>query len=167
MQDYIDYIKKHKITMGVTCLRQRSDDKSWKGGHYVIVLKIDGRGLRICEYSVGTGHLEGIIRKHWRKLGLAHEIGYDIRINLSADRYAGLLYAAAKMYKPTIEDVLLSLAMDAQCGDSSFSNFCNELDYDSDSIKAKATWKACNDSYYALRDGLGHLAYDELMECEE
>lgn len=43
----------------------------------------------------------------------------------------------------TAADVLHSVASDAQYGRESFEDFCSELDYDTDSLKAYATWEQC------------------------
>lgn len=56
-----------------------------------------------------------------------------------------------KPQKPKIVDVLSSLVLDAQAGDESFSNWCDNFGYDSDSISAFSTYQACENTAKMLR----------------
>ena len=67
------------------------------------------------------------------------------------DYYTGLghvIKAKHKMVedrpkKPKLRDILYSLASDASCGERSFQDFCAELGYSEDSIKALDTYLKC------------------------
>ena len=63
---------------------------------------------------------------------------------------------------PAIEDVLYCLTMDASCVDEGFEDWCNSMDYSTDSIKAKDTYNACTEAFWILRR-LG-LDLEELQE---
>jgi hypothetical protein len=53
--------------------------------------------------------------------------------------------------RPTVANVLHSLFMDASAADESFSDWCDNLGYSDDSIKALNTYKACCDIAKHLR----------------
>lgn len=48
---------------------------------------------------------------------------------------------------PTIKDVMYSLVMDSDAIEYSFSEWCDNLGYDNDSIKAKAIYEACTENF--------------------
>lgn len=62
--------------------------------------------------------------------------------------YNGQVYFA---HVPKLNNVLYSLAMDAQCGAETFQDFCSNFGYDIDSRKALAIYEACQDSGIKLR----------------
>jgi hypothetical protein len=58
--------------------------------------------------------------------------------------YYGPYYqGAAIKQSPRLVDILSSLSTDASFGDYTFEEFCSELRYDTDSLRAKKLWKAC------------------------
>lgn len=64
---------------------------------------------------------------------------------------------------PTVTDVLACLTSDAGCVDGTlFEDFCSEFGYDTDSRKAEQTYRACCDTFMALRN-LG-FRLDRLQE---
>lgn len=52
---------------------------------------------------------------------------------------------------PEPEDILSALRMDAEFGDRSFEEFCEEFGYDTDSRRAERTWKTCQRTKERLR----------------
>ena len=52
---------------------------------------------------------------------------------------------------PSIDDVIYSLVMDADCASESFDDFCANCGYDTDSRKALETYLACQESGHKLR----------------
>lgn len=65
--------------------------------------------------------------------------------------------------RPTKEEVLNALFLDAESTDSDFNDWCNELGYDNDSIRALETYNNC----VKIADDLKHLlgsAYDTVRE---
>lgn len=52
---------------------------------------------------------------------------------------------------PRLKNILYSLAQDAQSGTELFQDFCYNLEYDSDSRKALATYEACQENALKLR----------------
>ena len=68
--------------------------------------------------------------------------------------------------EPKRGDVLDSLRGDTAHGRMSFDAFCNEYGYNSDSIKARETWKSCKRLGLRFFAFIGPQAYDELLEIE-
>ena len=56
-----------------------------------------------------------------------------------------------KRKSPTIEDVLECLGSDAECGLYSFEDFCDNLGYSNDSIKAFQTYRQCEEIAKKIR----------------
>ena len=56
---------------------------------------------------------------------------------------------------------------DAASGNQSFNEFCREFGYDEDSIKARETWKACQQSLEKAERILNTDLYDFLNELAE
>lgn len=67
--------------------------------------------------------------------------------------------------EPNAADVLSSLVLDANCGDMTFEEFCQEFGYDEDSRKAERTWRQCKRMSPKVRQFLGeHL--DEVANAQ-
>ena len=64
---------------------------------------------------------------------------------------------------PSLVEVCYSLAMDAQSGRESFTDFCANFGYDEDSRKAEETWRACADIYRSMGADLTE-AIGEIVE---
>jgi hypothetical protein len=58
--------------------------------------------------------------------------------------------SALKLPKPSLADVMHSLLVDSMGDFSSFSNWCNDYGYGSDSISAQDTFNACRDTKLSL-----------------
>lgn len=64
----------------------------------------------------------------------------------------------------SVADVLASLNSDSQVNESSFEDFCSDMGLNSDSRKAKKTYKACKQAARNLR---AFLAPDDLERLKE
>lgn len=56
---------------------------------------------------------------------------------------------------PDVASVLSSLVLDASAGELTFEDYCSEFGADTDSIKARATWRACKRTAARVRAFLG------------
>ena len=75
-------------------------------------------------------------------------------------------YSMGPAHKPTLDDVLWSIVMDAQCvayGET-FEEFSENLGYDEDSRKAEKAFNACRDEYFGLIRLFGQDGFEELGE---
>ena len=105
------------------------DENFWLKDSYIITIN-----KQRFEYSQGIGHRE--------PLNKYRENDFKTWINFNSvkehDAYDYLITQLNSCSKPksiNIDDVLYSLILDAQFGSDSFSDFCDNLGYDSDSIK--------------------------------
>lgn len=86
-------------------------------------------------------------------------------------RYEGRRYTfdfwqgAAISGEPDAVGVLECLLSDAQGGDQTFGDFCNEYGYDTNSRKAEATWRACQKAMVSMKRLLG-ADYETFLYAE-
>ncbi len=71
-----------------------------------------------------------------------------------------------KVVEPTLADVMCCLLSDSQCCSGTFEDFCNELGYNSDSIKALNTYLACQATRNGMIKVFGAELLDELSQLE-
>jgi hypothetical protein len=64
-------------------------------------------------------------------------------------------YREPKPAKPTNDDILHSLILDASAAEENFSDWCANYGYSDDSMKAFSTYKACLETATHLRKYLG------------
>lgn len=89
--------------------------------------------------------------------GWQHQ-AWAVTLSRGAETYStlfrqGLAHADTE---PTVANVLSCLMSDASSGESgSFEAFCSEFGYDTDSRRAEATYRACQESAEAMRRMLG------------
>lgn len=69
----------------------------------------------------------------------------------------------SKPVPPKLDDLLSSLASDAQAATMTFSEWCSDLGYSDDSLKAREVYFACQDAAYFLRR-LGFTDLEALRE---
>jgi hypothetical protein len=67
---------------------------------------------------------------------------------------------------PSVADVVASLVMDASSADQSFEDWCADLGYSDDSIKALDTYRACQRTRTALQRLFGAATFDRLARAE-
>jgi hypothetical protein len=72
----------------------------------------------------------------------------------------------SSLCRPTAYDLLYCLKMDSSAASMSFEDWASDFGYDTDSIKALATYNACCDNAKKLRLALGTALYSELMDTE-
>lgn len=72
--------------------------------------------------------------------------------------------AADRPVMPTVADVMYSLLSDSDCSNSNFVDFCADLGYSDDSIKALNIYKACCETAVALRK---YLTPEQIAEARK
>ena len=110
-----------------------------KWGHYAWTLLIDNE---LFNYKTGLGHAKKMneLIPSWSK-------PKDIEC-FSLDN-------SEWVHIPKAMDIVECLFSDAECGLYSFTDFCDNLGYDHDSISALKTYMACQDTETRLRKALG------------
>jgi len=71
-----------------------------------------------------------------------------------------------KVVTPEDADVMYSLLMDAGCSIESFDDFCENLGYSNDSIKALNIYLKCQKTKASLVKLLGYKNFEELSKLE-
>lgn len=71
-----------------------------------------------------------------------------------------------KLINPNIADVMHCLLIDARCSEGTFEDFCDELGYNSDSIKDLNTYLACQKTRNGMIRMLGRELFEELSQLE-
>lgn len=119
----------------------------WKKTAHEWLVVFDGKVT--TSYYTGLGHRVG--------LGYTSRNGYSYKElsgkNLTQHGFEQLLQCS-KPKAPTLKDILYSLQSDASAVGENFEEWCNNLGYSSDSIKAMEIYKACIETAGLLR-GLG------------
>lgn len=87
----------------------------------------------------------------------------DPNINPRSIAYGQWERANVRPFAPFAASVLCSLVLDSSAADQSFRNWCADLGYDSDSIKALNTYNACCDIAEKLlriftREQINHIS---------
>lgn len=105
------------------------------------------------EYRTGLGHRTDFFQGV-RRMGQG-EYGHGYTRNKRPANSVKIESAKCYAHTPTIESVLECLFLDADAGSESFNDFCDNLGYSKDSIKALDTYRACMDTKEKLRKALG------------
>lgn len=80
------------------------------------------------------------------------------------DFYSGVKDSEINFSESDAMSFLGCIFLDADCGSMSFSDFCCEFGYDSDSRKAYATWEACQLVYATIANFLTADQIDQVRE---
>lgn len=111
------------------------------------------------DYHVGMGHVKTSNDYNiFFSPKKAKNEGYTISTSwspskLSEHHHHGLIQAMVK--PPKLEEILYCLFLDSEAHDESFENWCDNLGYNTDSIKAKKSYETCVETYFKLRKALG------------
>lgn len=136
-------------------------EKVWRSLNWKVTLSRGTRELISTDYSQGEARCPAYEEKdhYYRDKAIVMEI--ETGKIASILRSIGAIYRTKPIPGPTLLEVCYSLAMDAQSGQESFSDFCSNYGYDEDSRKAEETWRACVDIYKAfgasLTESMGRI----------
>ena len=125
-------------------------DKEW--AHYSWTVLINGVDF---QYRTGTGHFTPYRGNSRNK--------YDNTRNKKPDNSLSNSELEGWLHVPQQDEVMHCLFSDAESGHQLFSDFCGELGYDTDSIKAFSTYQACQTIADKLRTALKN-EYGELKQ---
>jgi hypothetical protein len=102
---------------------------------------IDGKGQRVDAWRVSIG---------------VGPVGIDYFTGLGRRKGSGAV-------APSAADVLYSMLADAEAASMTFDVWCDEFGYNSDSIKASSTYKACVE----MAEMLKGFTLDQIAELRE
>lgn len=101
------------------------------------------------EYHTGLGHATKVYKDHYRRN----------KKPLNSIRVGNEF-----LHVPRLEDVLESLILDLECGEYSFNEFCDNLGYDNDSLKALDIYRACMGNGEKFLKAVGRVKVNEIRE---
>ncbi len=123
------------------------------------------------EYFKGIGHI-----KHLKELNKTKKLsGKDLLIGKVDLAIGDRLKVLGRSFDdsdpigvlmPELTEVLNCLFLDSQAHDQSFDDWASDFGYDSDRIKAKKIYEACQENYFKLKKALGS-DFDRIKETIE
>lgn len=153
------------ITFELTVIGHTTEDK-WE--RIKFNCRINGQDF---EYSVGMGHTRNIENLTPVKIQALRKEGYTVKATRQEER--SNIVGNTKMFPvqllvkaPKLEDVLYCLFSDSSAHEEAFEDWCDNLGYDTDSIKAKKTYDACVENFHKLKKALGSK-YSEVKQTIE
>ena len=155
--------------------QSRNRDDKTPTLNWLCDLKIDGREYRGIQNQQGIGHVPG--RPQWHGSNTLHQQellnAYDSAaesgtyprqpVHLLKNWQSPSMAPRVKLPSPTLEDVLYSLLTDAEAGGRTFEDWAGDFGYDTDSRKAEAMFRECQDVYARLVKLLGSPAAIESL----
>ncbi len=114
--------------------------------HWVVTIIHNGQSYS-TEYSQGAAYRDyySFSGRKGKRVSLPWngKMSYDEQQRLFRSRPS----------KPNVTDVMYCLVSDAQCADyGDFDDFCDNLGYDNDSREAERIHRACQDTFFKLRN---------------
>lgn len=128
-----------EIDFIATLIREpiHAEDDDWRKTAHEWRIVINSQEF---EYFTGIAHREN---KFNRSVGFTYK---ELKNRSLADSGLKHLLATSKPKPPTIDDVLYSLVMDSDAAQATFEEWCDNLGYDYDSIKAFEAYRACQNN---------------------
>ncbi len=110
-------------------------------------LNLEQLGIRFENKLIGL--IDDAEWKHYLWKLTLNGVGFDYKTGI------GHVGKFGQPTKPKLRDVLECLFTDYDCGNYSFTEFCDNCGYSNDSIKAFETYRACEEAGRKLRKALG------------
>jgi hypothetical protein len=138
-------------------------DKKYPHDKWSVVIHYGDKSSKPVEYSTGIGH---------RKLAAR---GAGFKQEVFGKWYCqGNTYTTEDLVRanylrpvqPDVADVVSCLLLDGTACGQSFSEWCSDFGYDTDSRKALAIYEGCQENGDKLRAVLGHDLVNELSTLE-
>jgi hypothetical protein len=150
----------------------------WKSLNWKVTLKRDGRSIMTTDYSAGIGHCpasknppkfetSGKVDPYLQRMRITDEIenGKTSRLTHSGSRFA----LGGAPILPDECDVIHSLVIDADVLNyTNFEDWAENFGYDSDSIKARATYDDCLSIALNLKNAFTSQEFEALQNaCQD
>jgi len=157
------FCEARKITCDVKHVRlvtKANDTRvEWPHDEWEATLRFADKSHDVPSYKSGLGHRKAVFHGPG---GAFNGPSGDCTKDIAAAAERGW----TKPVPPTTGDIVGSLVMDASGADESFSEWCSSLGYSDDSIKARATYDACQRTRDALLRMFGRELFEELAAAE-
>ena len=171
-----EYLKSAGISYDVQLLAEMLHDKEWQHDLFYVTFKNNKGKLAGFEYKTGIGHRMNPPAKNTFST-LSHEQTKERKILSEVIGKNPLIVAKHATSKrpvsqewvtlPTQASVLYGLILDASANDESFTDWCDNYGYDSDSIKAQGIYNACIDNAKKLNEVFSRNQLDKISELLE
>jgi hypothetical protein len=118
-------------------------------------------GITASVRELDTFNSEGGLTKfpEWAKQG------WSIVLKYQGKRAQFRFYGGGASKTPTASDLVWAVATDSTALTESFSDWCAELGYDTDSVKDRSIYKACQRNGQRLIDLIGNAEiFNQLVE---
>ena len=91
--------------------------------------------------------------------------GWIITLKYKGKRAQFRFYGGGASKTPTESDLVWSVVIDSEALNESFKDWCDNFGYTTDSVKARATYKACQRNGQRLTDLIGNAdVFSQLVE---
>jgi hypothetical protein len=91
--------------------------------------------------------------------------GWSIVLKYNKKRAQFRFYGGGKSSTPTASDLVWAVVIDSEALNESFKDWCDNFGYTTDSVKARATYKACQRNGQRLTDLIGNAdVFSQLVE---
>lgn len=146
--------------------RNKGEDRrslNWK-----VTLLRNGREILTTDYMAGVAHCPSY--KQGDKVHRAQLVEWECEHGRRARTFSGsILGTSGKLIEPKLDDVLYSLASDADAIEHpTFESWASDFGYDTDSRKAEAIYRACLETALKLRSALGDEGLRQLRDaCQD
>lgn len=156
--------------------QSRNKDEKHPSLNWLVTIKKDGREVITTDYMQGSGHCPADKKTfNTPALNPATEKRQAIAQECETGRHYNRFMPSnafqnrsPKIAPPDLADVLHSLMLDASALDAGdFADWCAELGFDSDSIKARSIYDACIAIGLKMRAAFGEKTLSELRELFE
>lgn len=158
-----EFLKENGVEYTVTYLQDNSQDQDWQYDLFSVCFKKGNNSFR-SEFKTGLGHRVSRFKNGYTTLRSTYNKTLD-KVGLK-----GCLHnVSSKQFavSPTSANVLHCLLLDSQLGEDLFEDFCANLGYSEDSIKALESYRACQKTCTNLRKVFTNTQLQQLSEILE
>ena len=105
-------------------------------------------GITATAKELDTFNSEGGLTKFpdWAKQG------WTVSVKYKGKRAQFRFYGGGSAQTPTVSDLVWAVAIDSNALNEEFSDWCGEFGYDTDSVKARSIYKACQTNANRLKN---------------
>ena len=143
--------------------KSRNAKEKFLSLNWKVTLLHKGRALFTCDYMAGVAHCPAY------KLSVKEAGGHNSIMRhemLKRECETGRVYFDGAPILPDETDVIACLLKDCDAlQHAGFDSWCDELGFDSDSIKANAIYNECLQRALALRAAVGDSAFNTLLSA--
>lgn len=142
--------------------RKQNNNNPWLCFEYRVTI-----GKETTEYFTGIGHAYVSSKKekpedfpaNWQDGTKYTILKHNKQFERQLDKFSKTLY----IRKPSPSDIAECLLSDIQCGQYSFDEFCENLGYSNDSLKALDVYRACMElaRKFKKSDLIGYLTEEQ------